>query len=227
MSSFPLPDQPDCEEHVRHLEAIRTEKRALREEILARRRGLSETEREEASLALVAYAEAIGPVSGKIVSGFWPIRGEIDPRPLMQALKERGARLALPVVLDKTTIIFRAYQSDAALIDSGFGTRGPADDAEILDPDLMLVPLAAFDREGGRIGYGAGYYDRAIGRLIAADRKPLTVGIAFALQQVAAIPQGAHDIRLDRILTPEGFAVTNKGVGAAKRAEARARGAKA
>lgn len=221
-----LLDQPECPDHARQLDVMRDEKRALRDKVLALRQALSATERQQASLELVRHADAIGPVDGKVVSGFWPIRGEIDPRPLMHSLKARGARLALPVIVDKTTIIFRAYLSDAALIDAGFGTRGPDSDAETLDPDLMLVPLAVFSPGGGRIGYGAGYYDRAIARLIAADHAPFTIGIAFALQQVADIPQGEHDIYLDRVLTPEGFAVTGKiaGAGAAGVAPGTAKG---
>ena len=93
------------------------------------------------------------------------MRSEVDVRPLMFALRENGARLCLPAILDKTTIVFRELVRGAALVDMGFGTAGPGEEAETLDPDIMLVPLAAFDSRGHRIGYGAGYYDRAIERL--------------------------------------------------------------
>ena len=102
---------------------------------------------------------------GPVVSGLLPIRSEADLRPLMAALADRGARLALPVVLDRETIVFRALVRGAEMVSTGFGTSGPGPDAAVLDPDVMLVPLAAFDRRGHRLGYGAGHYDRAIARL--------------------------------------------------------------
>jgi 5-formyltetrahydrofolate cyclo-ligase len=82
----------------------------------------------------------------------------------MFALREHGARLCLPAILDKTTIEFRELVRGAPMIDMGFGTVGPHGGAEVLDPTVMLVPLAAFDNRGHRIGYGAGYYDRAIAK---------------------------------------------------------------
>ena len=100
-------------------------------------------------------------------------------RPLMFALREQGARLCLPAILDKHTIVFRELVRGAPMVDMGFGTVGPHEEAEVLDPAIMLVPLAAFDARGHRIGYGAGYYDRAIARLhdkghaAAADRHRL------------------------------------------------------
>ena len=95
---------------------------------------------EEEPVAEAAASLAIRP--GSIVSGFWPIRSEVDVRPLMFALREQGARLCLPAILDKTTIVFRELVPGAPLVDMGFGTRGPGVEAEILDPSLMLVPLA-------------------------------------------------------------------------------------
>ena len=87
-------------------------------------------------------------------------------RPLMFALREKGARLCLPAILDKTTIVFRELVRGAPLVDMGFGTAGPAPRMPRCSiPTIMLVPLAAFDERGHRIGYGAGYYDRAIARL--------------------------------------------------------------
>jgi len=142
---------------------------------------------------------------GTIVSGFLPIRSEADIRPLMARFQARGARLCVPAILDKQTIVFRELLRDAPLISTGFGTSGPGTDAPVLDPDIMLVPLSAFDARGHRIGYGAGYYDRAISLLRQKGRKPTLIGIAFDCQEVAHVPDEPHDISLDAILTESGL----------------------
>jgi 5-formyltetrahydrofolate cyclo-ligase len=177
------------------------DKDAIRRDILGRRDALDEGDRARMSAALAAHPLPFrheireGPVSG-----FWPIRSEIDPRPLMHALSAHGARLCLPVAR-KSGLIFRAYNPGDALVRAGFGLSEPGEDAPVLRPRLMLVPLAAFDRRGDRIGYGAGFYDRAIARF-TADGGPLTtVGVAFSMQEVERIPTELHDRRLDWILT--------------------------
>ena len=155
---------------------------------------------------------------GDIVSGFWPMRSEVDVRPMMFAMRERGARLCLPAIIDKTTIVFRELLRGGDLIDTGYGTSGPGPEAEVLDPAIMLVPLAAFDARGHRIGYGAGYYDRAIARLHAAGQSPRLVGIAFDCQEISIVPDEPHDVILHEILTETGlrrFSADNmEGVGA-------------
>ena len=126
-------------------------------------------------------------------------------RPLMLALRERGARLCLPAILDKQTIVFRELVRDGKMVDMGFGTFGPGPDAAELDPDLMLIPLAAFDDRGHRIGYGAGYYDRAIDRLQAKGHAPRLVAIAFDCQEVERVPDQDHEVQLPEILTESGL----------------------
>lgn len=184
----------------------RTLKRHLRKEALARRDALDPFWRVEVSLEMAETAEEdVDFVPGAIVSGFWPIRSEVDVRPLMFALREKGARLCLPAVLDKTTIIFRELVRGAALIDTGFGTAGPGEDAPVLDPSIMLIPLAAFDGRGHRIGYGAGHYDRAIARLTDRGRPPRLIGVAFNCQEVAEVPDEDHDVVLSEIITESGL----------------------
>lgn len=184
----------------------RSIKKLLRAQALARRDALDPAWRIEASLHMAETAAPLLPVrQGDVVSAFWPMRSEVDVRPLMFALRERGARLCLPAILDKTTIVFRELVRGAAMVDMGFGTAGPGPEAAVLDPDLMLVPLAAFDRRGHRIGYGAGYYDRAIARLHAAGRTPRLVGIAFSCQEVDAVPNETHDVHIPEILTENGL----------------------
>ncbi len=185
--------------------ASRDLKKRLRAEALARRDALPAQWRIEASLAIAEAAPELGVVPGMVVSGFWPMRSEVDVRPLMFALREAGARLALPAILDRETIVFRELVRGAEMVDMGFGTVGPGPDAETLDPDLMLVPLAAFDSRGHRIGYGGGYYDRAIGRLLAKGLEPRLTGIAFDCQEVERVPDEIHDIPLPRILTESGL----------------------
>lgn len=180
-------------------------KKQLRQEALARRDALDAIWRVEASLAMAEAASAIDIEPGMVVSGFWPMRSEVDVRPLMFALREKGARLCLPAILDKTTIVFRELVRGAPMVDMGFGTAGPGEEAAVLDPALMLMPLAAFDARGHRIGYGAGYYDRAIDRLHRRNLMPRLIGIAFDCQLVPEVPNQDHDVQLEEILTESGL----------------------
>jgi 5-formyltetrahydrofolate cyclo-ligase len=176
-------------------------KKHLRKEALGRRDALDPFWRVEAALEMAETArDRLAVEPGQIVSGFWPMRSEVDVRPLMFALREKGARLCLPAILDKATIVFRELVRGAPMVEMGFGTVGPHEEAEVLDPAVMLVPLAAFDARGHRIGYGAGYYDMTIARLRSI--KPLiAAGIAFAAQEVEQVPVTPRDARLDLVLT--------------------------
>ena len=175
---------------------VKDEKHRLRSEALARRDALDPQWRVEASLAI---AESLGVIDfepGTVVSGFLPIRSEVDLRPGMAALRDRGAALCLPAILDTTTIAFRELVRGAEMVPMGFGTFGPGPEAKVLQPDLMLVPLAAFDDRGHRIGYGAGYYDRAIARLREAGKTPRLIAVAFECQRVDLVPDEPHDVPL-------------------------------
>ncbi|WP_054313817.1 5-formyltetrahydrofolate cyclo-ligase [Mesorhizobium sp. 1M-11] len=181
-------------------------KKQLRKEALARRDALDPFWRIEASLEMAETArDNVSFEPRAIVSGFWPMRSEVDVRPMMFALREHGARLCLPAILDKTTIVFRELVRGAPLVEMGYGTHGPAEEAEVLDPDIMLIPLAAFDPRGHRIGYGAGYYDRAIARLQDTGRQPRLIGIAFDCQEVPEVPDEPHDVVIPEILTESGL----------------------
>lgn len=182
------------------------EKARLRGERLAARDALTQAERQQKSRAMTEHgASAIPLTPGAVVSGFMPIRSEADIRPLMEALRTRGARLVLPVVLDRETIIFRAFEVGAPLVRTGFGTTGPGEDAQVLDPDILLVPLSVFDGHGQRIGYGAGHYDRAIARLHGKGRVPILIGVAFDCQEVPLVPAEPHDVPLHAVLTESGL----------------------
>ena len=174
-------------------------KRELRALGLARRAAMTEDERRLGSeLAVANLRPLIRP--GETVSLFWPMRDEIDPRGLIEDVLQAGGHVAMPVV-EKKKIHFRRFDGEAGLEIGVFGTRHPHEGHPTLDPDLLVAPLAAFDRSGGRIGYGAGYYDGAIADLIARGKTFRIAGIAFACQEVEAVPLESHDQRLSFIAT--------------------------
>lgn len=189
------------------MNSIADTKNNLRKQVLAKRNALPETDRIHMSLSAASQGlmlkdfdpEVFQP--GTIVSGFLPIRSEIDARPLMFELMSLGARLCLPVVISKTEIEFREMVRGAPLVESGFGTVGPDEDAEILQPEILLMPLSAFDQKGGRMGYGAGFYDRAVARLENTSSRLRLFGLAFSVQEVDAVPMEPHDRFLDGIIT--------------------------
>jgi 5-formyltetrahydrofolate cyclo-ligase len=173
----------------------------LRAAALAARDALSDAQRAAASQALAARGLPIEITPGAIVSGYSPIRNEIDPVPLMRALGAQGARLALPAVLARgKSLAFRAWSPDARLMLGPLGILEPSPAAAEVIPDIMLVPLAAFDRLGHRIGYGAGHYDHTLAHLRKV--KPIAaIGLAFAAQEIEAVPALQHDVALDFVLT--------------------------
>jgi len=180
---------------------VRADKAAVRAAALARRDALAPEARIAVSKSFATSGPAaLGDVRGLRVSGFWPIRSELDPRWLMQELAAKGATLALPCI-EKGRLVFRQFAFKDRLQKVGFGLSQPSIEAALVAPDIMLVPLAAFDRQCGRIGYGKGYYDGAIGRQVEAGKPPRTLGLAFACQEVETIPLEPHDQRLDGVLT--------------------------
>ncbi len=150
-------------------------------------------------MAARAFPLPVAP--GVIVSGFMPIKSEINPLPLMQKLAGAGARLALPRIVGRGhPLSIRAWALGAPLVRGQWGIREPAPDAPEVDPDIILVSLLAFDRAGYRLGFGAGYYDMTLAAL-RARKTVVAVGIAFAAQQVPAVPRTERDARLDLVLT--------------------------
>jgi 5-formyltetrahydrofolate cyclo-ligase len=186
-------------------------KAKLRAERLAARNAISEQDRIIKSLEVAEIgSKLIDLTPGIDVSGFFPIRSELDVRPLMERLETKGAKVSVPVVMDKETIEFRELVAGVPLVSTGFGTFGPGEGARVVDPAVMLVPLAAFDLAGHRIGYGAGFYDRAIARLHDKGLKPRLIGVAFDCQQIDIVPSEDHDIALDAILTESGLRIITK-----------------
>ena len=178
-----------------------TTKVILRAAALAKRDALSSAQRDAAALAIAARGLPVAIRPGMVVSGYSPIRSELDPIPLMRALAAQGARLALPVIAARDRpLSFRAWSSGDGLARGPFGILEPLPEAAELIPDIVMVPLAAFDRLGHRIGYGAGHYDRTL-PLLRAARDIVTIGMAFAAQEIAVVPALPHDVALDYVLT--------------------------
>jgi 5-formyltetrahydrofolate cyclo-ligase len=176
-------------------------KAVLRQEATALRDVLPADARKAAAEAIAARKFPLAITPDTIVSGFMPLKSEINPLPLLQKLAKAGAQLALPAIAGRgKPLIMRGWEFGAQLDRGQWGIREPKPDAPEVEPDILLVPLLAFDRKGFRIGYGAGYYDMTIHRL--RTLKPvIAVGIAFAAQQVPKIPTTPRDERLDLVLT--------------------------
>lgn len=192
--------------NVQAADTIGDEKQALRAISRERRRAAREAAGADAGEAAVRhFFAAIDPPEGCVVSGYWPMDDEFDPRPLLHRLHARGHPCALPVVVARgRPLAFRAWTPGTALVAAQFGTSVPPDDAPEVAPRILLVPLLAFDGRGYRLGYGGGFYDMTLARLRAGGRPVLAVGIAFAAQRVERVPNEATDQRLDWLVTEAG-----------------------
>ena len=161
----------------------------------------------EKSRSLVACAPQDDPFLGsentapklfQVIAAYWPLQGEVDPRPLLESLQRAGCTLALPTVVGGgMPLEFRVWSLGDALERGPFGTQHPAY-GEPVQPTVLLIPLVGFDEQNCRLGYGGGYYDRT---LAAMDPRPLTIGLGFELSRLATIHPRPHDIPLDCIVT--------------------------
>ena len=162
--------------------------------------------RTDAGAALAAvFAQNLQLPEGAVVSGYWPMGSEIDVRPLMHRLADAGHALCLPVVAARgAPLAFRRWRPGDALVGAGFGTSEPEPSADEVEPDVFLVPLLAFDRQGRRLGYGGGFYDRTLSAARRA-RHVIAAGVAYAAQEVALVPAGPADELLDVVVTETGL----------------------
>jgi 5-formyltetrahydrofolate cyclo-ligase len=171
---------------------LRTEARTSRAE-LARARP-------DFARRIAPFADQIEIHKGMAVAGYWPVRDEADPRGLMKALEARGAALALPRIDEKhAALSFRAWREGDVLVDNHHRIPEPRAEAKMVTPDVVLVPLLAFDAHGHRLGYGGGYYDRTLATL-----RVIAIGVAYAGQEVERLPREAHDRPLDMVVTENG-----------------------
>ncbi len=144
---------------------------------------------------------------GTVIGAYWPIRDELDPRFLMQALERRGFAIALPVVVKKNgPLVFRRWGFGDALVSGPFGTEHPAEDAPEVVPDALIVPLLAFDADCNRMGYGAGHYDQTLSQ----HPHVKAFGFAYAAQFVDDMPIEAHDWPLQGVITETGTVLPRK-----------------
>ena len=175
-------------------------KRAMRREAAVRRREL--TVPAGAPRRLIGNLRDTGALrDGATVSGFWPIGSEIDLRPLLLALAARGHAVALPVVVGSDRpLVFRAWHEGDAMAEGPYGIREPLESAPEVTPQILLVPLLAFDRAGYRLGYSGGFYDRSLS-VLRSRGDAVAIGAAWAAQEVPAVPHDTHDQPLDWMLT--------------------------
>jgi 5-formyltetrahydrofolate cyclo-ligase len=185
------------------MSALPTErsKNDLRTSALAKRDALSSKRRTAAAETVAKRGLPFEVLRGTVVSGYSPIRSEIDPVPLMRSLAAQGAQLALPAITARgRSLAFRAWSPNDRLLLGPLGILEPSPAAAEITPDIMLVPLAAFDRAGHRIGYGAGHYDYTLVHLRKL-KHIIAIGLAFAAQEIVAVPALPHDVALDYVLT--------------------------
>jgi 5-formyltetrahydrofolate cyclo-ligase len=183
---------------------VSDQKAELRNATLARRDAMPAEERQRCAEAVAARPFPVAIAPGTIVSGFMPLKSEINPLPLMKALAAAGAKLALPAIAGRgKPLIMRAYAFGDEFARGQWGIREPKPEQPEVFPDVLIVPLACFDRAGHRIGYGAGYYDMTIRRL-RDMKKVVAIGVAFAAQEIAKVPATGRDERLDLVLTENG-----------------------
>ena len=177
-------------------------KRAARAHALAVRAAIDPARLAAAGAALAGHVlRDCKPPQGAVVAGVWPLEGEVDLRPLLRALHQRGHIVVLPVTPPRgQPLTFRRWRPGDALLRERFGTLRPT--GEVLVPDFLLVPLLAFDRRPYRLGYGGGYYDRT---LAALPPGRFALGFGLAAQQVDAVPSGPNDVALDAIATEHGI----------------------
>lgn len=186
-------------------DAIAAEKAALRKAMRARRAALTAEMRAAASLALrdrlLAWVASAKLGRDAVIAGYWPIRDELDPRPALQSLAERGHRLALPVSVARgEPLAFRAWSPGDTLAADIMRIEAPLPSTPSVGPALVLVPMLAFDRACRRLGYGAGFYDRTLTALRASGAA-IAVGLAFSAQEVDRVPIAADDAPLDTVVT--------------------------
>ncbi|MBU6474622.1 MAG: 5-formyltetrahydrofolate cyclo-ligase [Alphaproteobacteria bacterium] len=178
-------------------------KPALRQSFLERRLQMLPNERIAAAEAIcAAFLRHVEPVAGAVVAGYWPVKGEVDALPILRALLSREHACALPHVAgDGAPLLFRRWDENVKMTTGKYGLQEPAAGDEAVMPDVLLVPVLAFDANGYRLGYGGGFYDRTIARL--KKQKPVrAIGLAYEMQHYKdGLPRDGNDIRMDAVIT--------------------------
>ncbi len=185
-------------------------KQTLRRKLRALRTRLASEAPDAARQAALALPLSDLP-PGASFAAYHPLGSEMDPGPLVQRLRDAGLKFALPVCLaPDQPLVFRLYEGPDTLVPDVIGIPGPAPNAPVIQPDLVITPLLAFDRQGGRLGQGGGFYDRTLAAL-RAQKTVLVLGLAYAGQEVPALDLEPHDQRMDAILTETGYNLLKSG----------------
>lgn len=189
-------------------------RKAERVRLRAERHALSVAERDAVGAVLTAHLRAFlrdrfDSARDRVLSAYWPIKGEPNLRPLMLELHEAGVRVALPLVEKKADpLVFRRWTPETRMVRGYWNIPVPPPDAAIVTPDITLVPLVGWDGGSYRLGYGGGYFDRT---LAALSPRPFTIGIGVQASRLPTIYPQPHDIPLDVIVTEMGLQVTRRG----------------
>ncbi|WP_374642465.1 5-formyltetrahydrofolate cyclo-ligase [Tabrizicola sp.] len=182
-------------------------RKAERARLRAERDALPVAARQEIGTAIAAHLLRFlhghfGEMRGRVFSGYWPIKGEPDLRPLLAELHEAGALVALPLVEVKASpLVFRRWTPDTRMVRGDWNIPVPPPDAPVVTPEISLAPVVGWTGDCYRLGYGGGYFDRTLASL---SPRPFTIGIGFQSARLATIYPQPHDIRLDAILTEAG-----------------------
>ena len=180
-------------------------KHELRRAMKAKRASLSSKERGQAAQAVVPHIAGMGGRNRQLVALYHPVGSEFDTAPLAQYLRNQFQQLALPVVVAKGAALeFRLWSANDQLEVGAYNIMVPPDRGLSIVPEIIIIPLLAFDGTGARLGYGGGYYDRTLEKL-RAKYALSTVGLAYDFQQVDDLFVESHDQPLDSILTPSGY----------------------
>lgn len=184
-------------------------RKAERQRLRAERDAMSVADRQTAGLALGAVLTAFlrdrfGDLAGQVISGYWPIKGEPDLRPVLEELHMAGVRVALPLVeVKQTPLVFRRWTPATKMVRGDWNIPVPPPDADVVVPQIALAPVVGWTEDGFRLGYGGGYFDRTLAVL---SPRPFTIGIGLHAARLATIFPQPHDIKLDVILTEAGVA---------------------
>jgi 5-formyltetrahydrofolate cyclo-ligase len=191
--------EPDASGRLLEWPDIARWRKAERERLITARLAVPAEERAKMSARIAVGLDAlIGDPEGRVVSLYWPFRGEPDLRGWLASIVERGATAAFPVVIEKgRPLVFRAYRPGDRLEKGVWNIPVPADGAPVI-PDVVIAPLVGFDPQNYRLGYGGGFFDRT---LAALPKKPLVIGVGYSSQAIATIYPQPHDIPMDRIVT--------------------------
>jgi 5-formyltetrahydrofolate cyclo-ligase len=176
-------------------------KTALRRTAMALRRAAHTENGTAAARTLCQRLSADITLKDKTIAGYWPLGDELDCRPALEGVIAQGGKVALPVVAGQgQVLLFRGWQPGDPLDPGPFGTAHPTVRSAVVTPDVLLLPLLAFDNTGHRLGYGAGYYDRTVDAL-RRQRSIIVIGVAYDAQEVGAVPRDPHDQQMDAVMT--------------------------